>query len=213
MSKMGLDGDLSRTKGDFIFVATQNLNGSKVDFFQQRTIDATVTINSDRSITSRVVATFANKPPAFAGNGIDPKRGYYTRWAGIAGAVFVPDKAEISSARLNGALVRRNEFTTRDRRFFFRQMLIQPGGKRNLAFTYSLKNAVSAEPDGSWKYSLVIEPQSIAQPQTYKISVSWPAGKTLDPVRSPGWTATSATSAQFSMSGIPTTTNLALVLK
>ncbi len=213
MSKMGLDGDLSRTKGDFIFVATQNLNGSKVDFFQQRTIDATVTINSDRSITSRVVATFANKPPAFAGNGIDPKRGYYTRWAGIAGAVFVPDKAEISSARLNGALVRRNEFTTRDRRFFFRQMLIQPGGKRNLAFTYSLKNAVSAEPDGSWKYSLVIEPQSIAQPQTYEISVSWPAGKTLDPVRSPGWTATSATSAQFSMSGIPTTTNLALVLK
>ena len=212
MDKMGVAGDLSRTKTDFIFVATQNLNGSKADFFQRRSVAADIKINPDRSISSRVVTTMRNETPPYAGNGVDPRRGYYTRWAGSLGAVFMPDDADVISARINGKVFRRNEMTTRDRRFFFRPLMIRPGGQRNLAFSYNLKNAVSAEKD-RWVYRLTVQPQSLAQPQDWKIRVNWPENFTFDAVRNPQWKAVSATSAEFVMSGVPMSTDLELVLE
>ncbi|HNM98050.1 MAG TPA: hypothetical protein PKK40_08925, partial [Marmoricola sp.] len=195
-----------------IFVATQNLNGSKADFFQRRSVAADIKINPDRSISSRVVTTMRNETPPYAGNGVDPRRGYYTRWAGSLGAVFMPDDADVISARINGKVFRRDEMTTRDRRFFFRPLMIRPGGQRNLAFSYNLKNAVAAEND-RWVYRLTVQPQSLAQPQDWKIRVNWPENFTFDAVRNPQWKAVSATSAEFVMSGVPMSTDLELVLE
>lgn len=211
MAGIGLDGDLSKAEGDYIFVSTQNVNGSKVDFFQQRTVTASIKIGEDLSVANRVVMNLNNVTPPYAGGGEDRKFGYYTRWAGITAGIFLPNDADVIGARVNGRLVRRTNMETGGRTFFRRPMMIPPNGKRNLAYSYTLANAVRSEA-GEWIYDLHLQPQSIAGPQAWTVIVTWPAGHTLDPAKSQGWKSTGATSAEFTMSGVPTNTDLRLVL-
>src|SRR5205814_1093678 len=46
-AQVGLSGDLSRAHYDYIGVFTQNLNGSKTDYWQHRTVDSTVHLGAD----------------------------------------------------------------------------------------------------------------------------------------------------------------------
>src|SRR5262245_42607560 len=48
-ARIGLAGDLSRTPYDYLGVFTQNLNGSKTDYWQHRQVTSQVTVNDDGS--------------------------------------------------------------------------------------------------------------------------------------------------------------------
>ena len=78
----GLDGSVpSPARGDLTAVYTQNGNGSKVDVYQQRTVDQTVRLHADGSATVRRTVTIDNATPPYRGSGPDTKFGYTTRWA------------------------------------------------------------------------------------------------------------------------------------
>jgi hypothetical protein len=82
--------------GNLTAVYTQNGNGSKVDVFQKRTIDETVTLNDDGSATVRRSVTLDNQVPPYTGLGPDIRRGYTTRWATNLVINLLPPGAKVT---------------------------------------------------------------------------------------------------------------------
>ena len=77
--------------GNLTAVYTQNGNGSKLDVYQQRTVDEVIRLQPDGSATVRRTVRLDNPTPPYTGAGPDIKRGYTTRWA--TNLVINPDAA------------------------------------------------------------------------------------------------------------------------
>ena len=84
---------------DLLGVFTMNTNASKVDVFQERTVDQTVTLLPDGSARVERVVTVTNTGPPFApptfggGPTKDPKEGYYTAISGVSAFLYLPADA------------------------------------------------------------------------------------------------------------------------
>ncbi|HET9946118.1 MAG TPA: DUF4012 domain-containing protein, partial [Actinomycetes bacterium] len=97
VERRGLAGAVPTPKtGNLTAVYTQNGNGSKVDVFQRRTIDETVTLNKNGSATVRRSVTLDNKVPPYTGIGPDIQRGYTTRWATNLVINLMPPGAKVT---------------------------------------------------------------------------------------------------------------------
>ena len=94
----------------------------------------------------------------------DPRFGYYTRWAGNSIAVFLPEGAEIQGQ----ATIRNTPFKpvvrpVLNRTYFYRKVMLEPGGQAVLKVTYHVPNAATVDGD-TLVYGLDIDPQSTVVP-------------------------------------------------
>jgi hypothetical protein len=197
----GLAGDLSDTDHDYVGVFTQNLNSSKADYWQRRIIDSDVQLRADGSadVTMRVTVQNPSPPWVHADDpdpSQDPRFGYYTRWAGNAIAVFLPRGAEVQGqARIRGLPFKPVVRSVLDRPYFYRKVLIEPGGQAVLEVQYHVPAAATVDGD-TLTYSLDIDPQSIVNPEAVNVTLHLPEGYGLSstPV---GWQVVDGSTLTF----------------
>ncbi len=88
--------------GDYLGVATQNLNASKTDYWQRRSLALDVTLDEDGSSQNRLDVVIDNATPPYPFPVPDPRTGYFTRWASVALAVFLPDGVTVDKSTVPG---------------------------------------------------------------------------------------------------------------
>lgn len=185
--------------GDLAAVYTQNINGSKVDTYQHRTVNETFTLAADGSATVRRTVVIENRTPPYAGDLADDKFGYYTRWAVLRVINLMPPGSSITaqpttadSPGLKAGSAQHKGVDGAGRLYADAVTEIEPGGTAELTWQYRLPKA--AVPDGDGLRLLVhAETQPLLNPPNLQVSVVAPKGWSAQV--SPGWakTATGAT--------------------
>ena len=192
----GLAGDLSKTPNDYLGVFSQNLNGSKTDFWQHRDVTSTVKLHADGSATADLGVTITNAAPPYDLPVPDPKFGYTTKYLQTLVALFLPRQAEEVSTSVNGrpadlAVHFPNVTTVKNRKFVQQPFMLNAGQSGTLGATYQIAHAAEVLGSGTMTYRLDIDPQDTVQPQTFHINVIWPDGYSPSTALPTGWKATS----------------------
>lgn len=198
----GVGGDLSETDHDYLGVFSQNTNGSKLDYWQTRTVDSDVTLRADGSAIVRLTVTVANPSPAYTRSEPDPRGGYFTRWLGTVVAMFLPKGAEVTQAAEDGKPIRVYPQLVGDRPYFREGLLIPPSGQAILTARYTVPRAATVSADGrTLTYRLDLDPQALVVPQATTVRLRWPEGYSVGALP-PGWSSVGATQARFATPGL-----------
>jgi hypothetical protein len=179
--------------GDWSALYTQNGNQSKVDVFQQRNVLVTVQLADDGSARVTQQMTVTNATPADRPEGPPERIGYETSWLKNAYMMYVPDAAtDYAAAYPSDYAVRPFRGHPQLGRGWvldgFGHRLIrvvgwtEPGGQNSVSVSYRLPAGTFSAPDGTLRYRLQAEPQSLFIAPTMTVQVTAPSG----------WTATSA---------------------
>jgi hypothetical protein len=193
-SKIGFDGDLSRTPHDYIGVFSQNLNGSKTDYWQHRQITSNVDLHADGSAGVRLKVDVSNQAPPYALPGADPLRGYTTRYLRTLVGVFFPRQAKIANVTANGQPytphVRRPKVPgVLNRKYFNYPASVPRTTTASVTAHYKVPSAAEVTSDSTMTYELDVDPQDLVNPETLAVSVTFPKGWSATSLPS-GWRAT-----------------------
>jgi len=193
--QVGLSGDLSRTPNDYLGVFSQNLNGSKTDYWQHRRLSSTVRLKPDGSAQVQLQVTVSNQAPAYDLAGPDPRTGYDTRYLWTRLGVFLPRHASFESAALAGKPYRPVVHRTAvrsvlNRKYVEGQMLLDHGQTQTMDVRYSLPRAAEVDASGTMTYRLDVDPQDLVTPEALHVRVLWPDGYRPDGTLPTGWKAT-----------------------
>jgi hypothetical protein len=194
-ARVGMSGDLSATPFDYVGVFSQNLNGSKTDYFQHREVTSDVALQADGSARVRLHIAVTNTAPAYVSPVPDPKVGYTTRYLSARVGVFMPRHATYHSARLDGrtfdAVVHLPKVATvRNRKYIEGQMLLDHGQTGTMDVSYTAARGAEVTDPHSMVYTLSVDPQDLVTPEVLHVNVTWPAGyRPIGPLPA-GWRAT-----------------------
>jgi hypothetical protein len=200
-ARIGLSGDLSRTPYDYLGVFTQNLNGSKTDYWQHRLVASDVRVNGDGSAQVHLAVTVTNGAPPYTLPVPDPKIGYTTRWLQTLLGVFLPRKTEPGPVTIDGQPVTPHPHHSHaayvlNRTFFSEPMMLDSGQSSTLKVSYRVPHAAEVTSDTAMTYHLDIDPQPTVVPEDVKVQVTWPNGWSSTGTLPDGWKAT-ATGASY----------------
>jgi hypothetical protein len=212
--RAGLAGNLSRTRHDYLGVFSQNLNGSKADYWQLRTVDQQVTLHPDGSADEGIHVLVQNPSPPYLQKAPDPRAGYDTRWLWTSLGVFLPVDARLGTVTSNGATVPHAALEpnavglrgVRDRPVLRHAWLLPPQGAAQLTAEYTVPHAAIVDrADGSMTYRIDLDPQDLVSPQASGVTLTIPPGYHFGPLPA-GWTQRDAQTAilvvpQLSVSG------------
>lgn len=192
-SALGLDGDLASPDGDYLGVFTQSLVGSKVDYWQRRSIDLDVTLDEDGQATNQLDVLLDNDTPPFVAAPLpDPRQGYFTRWSTLAASVFLPRGASVEDASLG-----EQSWDGKVRRFYehsfvAQQTVIPPAGSTHFQASYTVPGAAEVSESGELTYHLAVDPQGTVFPASAQVTVHLPDGYEATSVPE-GWSAQGST--------------------
>ncbi len=194
-SRIGFSGNLSPTSQDYIGVFTQNLNGSKTDYYQKRAISSQVQLRANGSAKDRLRVTVTNTAPPYALPTPDPKVGYTTSWLGTMAGIFLPRHAQLGPVVADGTSVTPTlhvpkVLRIKNRKYFLHKALLNSGESSTVDATYVVPRAAVLNSDGTMTYRLDVNPQDLVTPETLHVAVTFPAGWSATALP-PGWTATS----------------------
>jgi hypothetical protein len=180
-AKVGLSGDLSSTPHDYIGVFSQNVNGSKTDYWQHRAITSQVNLNADGSARVHLQVVVDNEAPPYALPVPDPKFGYTTRYLRAFLGVFLPNKAHPTGITLDGKAYHPRIHAPRvagvhNRRYFQSTLMLNSGESSTLDLSYTVPRAAEVDSNGVLTYTLEVDPQDTVVPETLKVTATWPAG-------------------------------------
>jgi hypothetical protein len=173
---LGLDGDLTKPAGDYVGVFTQSTVGSKVDYWQRRSITLDVDLGRDGSATNRLGVLIHNDTPPFVLPVPDPRSGYFTRWANIAAAVFLPAEASVESFSAGGQRWEGEVRRFYDHSFVSQPAVIPPGESARLKASYSVPGAAEMGESDALTYRLAMDPQGTVFPASAEVTVHLPDG-------------------------------------
>ncbi|MGC4112622.1 MAG: DUF4012 domain-containing protein [Nocardioides sp.] len=199
-ARVGLSGDLSGTPYDYVGVFSQNLNGSKVDYWQHRAVTSTVKLNADGSARVHLQVAVTNASPPYTGTEPDPGTGYFTRVLGMRLGVFLPRHATYTGSELDGkplkAVVHRPKVAgVRNRKYLEGTLTLQRGQSGTMGVDYR-EQAAQVVSSSSLVYQLSVDPQDLVVPETLHVRVTWPSGYRPTGALPSGWHAT-ATGATY----------------
>jgi hypothetical protein len=174
--------------GNLSAVFTQNGNGNKLDVFQKRTVRETVRLRKDGSALVRRTVELQNPTPPYRGIGVDPRRGYNTRWATNLIINLMPDKARVTKepdVELAGTL---KQGVDQDGRTFANAaVVLPPDGSARVTWEYVVPRAATKHGD-AWRLLDYVTPQGILNPPTFELTVVPPDGWKAKAVRpGQGW--------------------------
>lgn len=199
---VGLSGDLTPTTHDYLGVFTQNLNGSKVDYWQHRALDSRVRLRADGSAAVHLTVHVTNAAPAYTLPTPDPRFGYDTRYLDTLIGVFLPRQTRLGAVTEDGApdaphLRRPKVAGVLNRKYFTDHATLDSGGSTSLDAHYTVPSAAVKNPDGTLTYALDVDPQDTVVPETLQVSVTWPTGWTPTGALPAGWQANGVTGATY----------------
>ena len=194
-AQIGLSGDLSLTAYDYVGVFSQNLNGSKTDYWQHREVTSDVALKADGSAQVHLHISVTNGAPAYALPVPDPEIGYTTRYLSTRIGVFMPRHATYESAELNGRPVHPTLHlpkvsSVRNRKYVEAQVLLNAGQSNTMDVSYRAARGAEVTGSGSMVYTLTAEPQALVTPEALHVNVTWPAGYAPTAALPTGWQAT-----------------------
>ncbi len=198
--RVGLAGNLAHTGHDYIGVFSQNLNGSKVDYWQRRSVASTVHLHADGSAAVHLRTDVENGAPAYTLPSPDPKIGYTTRYLDTLIGVFLPRYAQLGTVSADGTpfppvIHHPSAPYVLNRRYFQHRFLLDSGERARLDAEYTVPSAAAKDSDTTMTYVLDVDPQDLVRPEALKVSVTFPTGWTSTSLPT-GWRAT-ATGARF----------------
>ncbi len=169
--------------GDLAAVYTQNQNASKVDAYQHRTVNETITLAADGSAKVQRTVVIENSTPPYIGEEEpDPKKGYYTRWAQLLVMNYMPPGAQLLSRPTGdnspGFLVGSAQHKGTDglgRPYADAVALMAPGETAKLTWTYSLPAAAVTDGEGM-KLLVRTETQPLLNAPKLNVRVVVPKG-------------------------------------
>jgi hypothetical protein len=194
-ARVGLSGDLSTTPNDYVGVFSQNLNGSKVDYWQHRDVTSTVQLKADGSAEVHLHVDVQNASPPYTGTLPDPGNGYFTRVLGTLIGVFMPRHATYQSAKLDGhpldaAVHRPTVAGVKNRKYVEGAMSLGRGQTGTMDVDYRASGAAEVDSSGSLVYRLSVDPQDLVVPETLHVRVTWPSAFHPSGPLPSGWKAT-----------------------
>jgi hypothetical protein len=179
----GLGGELSPAPQDYLAVYTQNINASKVDVYQRRTIEQRVWLRPDGSAhvlrTIRLVNAAPGAPTA-------DRRGYRTNWAVYRFITYLPGRAAKVAVKADGATATWDPFRELNRQVVRFILPMRPGQARTVTVAYDLPGAAVRTATGL-RYRLTADAQPIVQPTSFRLVVAPPNGFAAEPPA--GWSA------------------------
>jgi hypothetical protein len=194
-ARAGLSGDLSRTPYDYLGVFSQNVNGSKTDYWQHRKVASTVRLRPDGSARVRLHVAVTNQSPAYVLPVPDPRTGYTTRYLGTRIGVFMPRHTTFGTARLDDEPVEPTVHLptvagVRNRKYVEGQFLLDSGQTGTYDVTYRTQHAAEVVDAHSMTYRLDVDPQDLVSPELLHVNVTWPDGYHPGGELPSGWTST-----------------------
>jgi hypothetical protein len=193
-ARVGLSGDLSTTPYDYIGVFSQNLNGSKIDYWQQRSVTATIHLAANGSARTHLAVAVTNASPPYQGTEPDPGIGYFTRVLGTRVGVFMPRNATYRSTSIDGKTMKSTLHLpkvagVRNRKYVEGTFSLQRGQTGTMGVDYSSPDAAQVMSSRSMVYRLTVDPQDLVTPETLTVHVTWPAGFRPSGALPKGWHA------------------------
>ena len=192
IADLGLDGDLASSLGDYLGMFTQSTVGSKVDYYQRRSVDLDVTLDPDGSASNRVNVLVHNDTPPYAVPGTDPREGYFTRWSSISASVFLPEDASVKRFSVGGQPWSGRVRTFDGHSYLARSTVIPPGGRTRLKASYAVPGAAEVDESGDLTYRLAMDPQGMVIPAFASVTVHLPDGYRATSLPE-GWSAQGTT--------------------
>jgi hypothetical protein len=194
-SRIGFGGNLSSTGQDYIGVFSQNLNGSKTDYYQKRELSSQVVLRADGSAKDRLQVKLTNTAPTYSQPTPDPKIGYTTSWLGALYGIFLPRHSQLGPVVADGTPVTPTlhvpkVLRVKNRKYFLHKTLLNSGESSTVTASYVVPNAAVLNTDGTMTYRLDVDPQDLVIPETLHVAVRFPAGWSATSLP-PGWKATS----------------------
>jgi hypothetical protein len=194
-ARVGLAGNLSPTGHDYLGVFSQNLNGSKTDYWQHRDVTYDVHLQADGSAQVKVHVVVQNRAPAYALATPDPGSGYTTRYMDGFLGLFVANNAQLSSLTVDGKpdhpvfLIPRVD-TVHNRKYVVEKYSLTSGQAWTLDATYVVPAAAQVTARGGLTYRLDVDPQPLVTPENLDVRVTWPEGWHPSEPLPEGWKAT-----------------------
>ncbi|QBR93406.1 DUF4012 domain-containing protein [Nocardioides euryhalodurans] len=176
ITTLGLDGDLADVEGDYVGVFTQNINGSKVDYFQRRRLSLDVTLGKEGAATNQLDVVVDNATPPYALPVPDPRFGYFTRYAVINVAAFLPAGISMDQATLRGESWEPRVRSHYQHSYAVARMELDPATYGEASMDYTVPDAATVDEAGNLVYRLAIDPQGTVDPQTVEVRVHIPRG-------------------------------------
>lgn len=192
---LGLEGDLAEPTGDYLGVFSQNTNGSKVDYWQRRTVSDKIRLETDGTAHHRLSVRVHNDTPPYVAPVPDPKFGYFTRWAGMFLTSFVPHHAEVERATSDGEPWDGQVRRFREHGFMLHQLMIEPSSAARVSTSYRVPDAAQTSED-ELTYQLSVDPQGMVIPQRLDLRLTLPEGYTATELPA-GWTVESDHTLRF----------------
>jgi hypothetical protein len=202
-AQAGLAGNLSRTRHDYLGVFSQNLNGSKSDYWQLRQADLQVSLHPDGSADDGLHVLVQNPSPPYLAQAPDPQAGYDTRWLWTSLGVFLPKDARLESATSDSLAMPHAslEHTSMgipgvlDRPVLRHAWLLPPQGAAQLTAQYAVPHAAVVDRStGNLTYRIDLDPQDLVSPQANAVTLTIPEGYRFGALPS-GWTQRDAQTA------------------
>ncbi|MGC4110509.1 MAG: DUF4012 domain-containing protein [Nocardioides sp.] len=199
---VGMSGNLSKSGGDYLGVFSQNLNGSKTDYWQTRQVSTRVALRADGSADEVANVITQNPSPPYELKGKDPRTGYATRWLGTLLGVFLPQDSHVSTVTVDGRDLRHPWLTTtamhlrgvRNRLVVRHSWLLGPDQSGRLDIDYHVPRAATVDKHGDLTYRISLDPQDLVSPQSNSVTLSIPSGYRFGTLPS-GWSTTSSHTA------------------
>jgi hypothetical protein len=196
----GVGGNLSSTSHDYLGVFTQNVNGSKADYWQRRRVSSHVQLYPDGTARERAVIRVGNPAPPYKLPTTDPRAGYVTRWLGFSVATFLPRETTVKSFSVDGRelahpnVVTPTVPTVYNRPYLLHTMMLAPDKTARLVARYRAQGVADVAADGDLLYHLDMDPQGLVNAQTNRVTLRIPDGYHFGtlPV---GWSQTSSSEA------------------
>jgi Protein of unknown function (DUF4012) len=172
---LGLTGELSDTRHDYLGVFTQNAVPSKTDYWQSRVVSSDVQLAADGSAHVTATTRIHNDSTPYPFRGPDPRQGYSTRFATLSIAQFLPRGARNVAARVDEAFFEPTIGDFYGRPFLRRTVAFEPQASHDFAVAYDVPRAAAVAGDGL-TYHLDIDPQGLVRPSAISVTVHLPPG-------------------------------------
>ena len=205
---MAITGDLSATKHDYLGVFTQNVVGSKTDYWQSRQVRSDVQLRPDGSARVALEVEIHNDSPPFTLAEPDTGSGYSTRFANLSVGNFLPRGATVDAVSLDGAPVVFHQGDYFGHPFVRQTIAFDPQARHVMRVEYDVP-AAGVRDGKELTYHLDLDPQGMVRPQSVRVSVEFPAGFKIGALPE-GWKASGPRAADWSDDALDDSPRLAL---
>jgi hypothetical protein len=182
-------GGLSPAGNDYLAVYTLNSNGSRMDYFQRRSIHQLVQLRPDGSAEVTRTIEIKNRVPPSEPIQDGAESGYLSGRVAAVLANYLPPGATLEQVTRDGRPIRPSVTGEGGRPLVRVDLDLAPG--QSVSFAVRYLSPKPAGVDGGFGYRLTADPQVLIRAPSLRIDVVAPPGRKIS--AAPGWNVEGAT--------------------